>query len=226
MKTLKIKDSEISFERSVRITLILTLISVLLSYATAQYSARNIKVNAQDNQVVVTDNQATSGGEKIDEVAKELVQEKSSRQNRPTKAKPTKPTNRFVESNRKVKSVGINAKIDTFVASYRGSRISKSYLKILRDTCKNEEVLKRVVAMSVSESGMGRDLPNRKSNYWGYFLNNNKKYDPSREEMARVICNGVAKYYYNMTPSNISRYTGNDRTSNWSRIYFWSMGQM
>jgi len=225
MKALKIKDSQISFERSVRITLILTLISVLLSYATAQYSARNIKVNAQDNQIVVTDNQTTNGGEKTGEITKELVQEVNNGVSGRTKSGTSKQTDRPLERKREVKSVGINAKIDSFVASYNGSRIDKKYLKVLRDTCNNEEVLKRVIAMSVSETGMGRDTNNH-SNLWGWFKGGDRSYDPSRQQMAKDICIGVKKYYYNMTPENISRYTGNDRSGNWSRIYWWAMSKM
>lgn len=118
-----------------------------------------------------------------------------------------------------------NKKIDSFVVGYGGSRINANYLKVLRHQCGDEKLLAKVVAMSVAETGMGRDTRNN-SNFWGWFPSGNRGYDPSRKEMARVICNGVKKYYYNMTPERIKTYTGNDRTSNWGRIYLWAMNQM
>ena len=117
--------------------------------------------------------------------------------------------------------------IESFTESYRGSRIDEQYLKMLASEC-SDETLRIVVAISVSESGMGRDLPNRQSNFFGWFKNNNRNYDPSQEQMAKDICTGIEKSYMDLgtNMNSVARYTGNDRPTTWSRNFKWAYAQM
>lgn len=102
-----------------------------------------------------------------------------------------------------------------YIKSY-GGRINDEYLATLRKYC-NEDTLRIVVAISVSETSMGKNTKNG-SNFYGYFYGGNRKYDPSYEEMSRVICNGVSKYYMNIgkVKSVTAKYTGNDRVDSWT----------
>jgi len=117
--------------------------------------------------------------------------------------------------------------IEGFVGSYRGSRIDGAYLDLLANEC-SDEALRIVVAISVSESGMGRDLPNRQSNFWGWFKGNKRNYDPSREQMAKDICKGVEDHYMDLGTNmkSVARYTGNDRPTSWYNNFMWAMSQM
>jgi hypothetical protein len=115
----------------------------------------------------------------------------------------------------------------TFTQTYKGSRIDTNYYNLLKENCKTEGGLKLVVAISVAESGMGRDLPYREANFWGYFLNNDRNFDPSREEMARVICNGIETYYMGVNNNTelARRYVGHD-PSDWLFRVNWALSQM
>jgi hypothetical protein len=124
---------------------------------------------------------------------------------------------------RSVSSVYASAK--SFTESYPDSRIDSEYFDLLYASC-GDEYIKTVVAMSVSECGMGRDCKTN-SNFWGWFKGGNRSYDPSREEMAVTICEGVRNQYPRIHEGiGIARYTGNDRVGNWSRIFNWAYSQM
>jgi len=114
-----------------------------------------------------------------------------------------------------------------FTDTYRGSRIDNDYYRLLKENCETEEVLELVIAISVAESGMGRDLPHRHSNFWGWFKGGDRNYDPSREEMAEVICKGIGNYYkgVNTNYDMASRYVGYD-PSDWLNRVNWALGQM
>lgn len=215
MKTLRIKDSHIELERKLLRVVLFTLISVITSYVVSTSVTNNQKVEVEPVkvEVQVTVREEYSEPTQTKEYPYELGVGFGEPEYVPTRVP-------------EVKQVARVSNVDAFVKSYRGSRIDDSYLKILRGACKDEELLKRVVAMSVSESGMGRDLPHRQSNFWGWFKSGDRNYDPSREQMAQDICNGVRKYYYDMTPERVARYTGGDRSSNWANIYNWAMAQM
>lgn len=105
-----------------------------------------------------------------------------------------------------------------YIKSY-GGRISDEYLAALRKYC-NEDALRVVVAISVAETSMGKNTKNN-SNFYGYFYGGNRKYDPSIEEMSKVICNGVSKYYMNIgkVESVTAKYTGNDRVVTWTKNF-------
>ncbi len=122
----------------------------------------------------------------------------------------------------------IPEEVKEFVEWYPGSRIDSEYLALLNEECNDDNLLKEVVAISVAEGAMGRDLPHRQSNFWGWFKGGDRNYDPSREEMAEVICTGIGDNYRGIgnSPVMIARYTGNDRASNWKNIFSWSMSQM
>lgn len=116
--------------------------------------------------------------------------------------------------------------------SYPGSRIDKSYLDLLARECKDTHTLKLVISASLSESGMGKHLPHRQSNFWGWFLGGNKNHDPDRATMAKQICAGFRNRYqniYNGTQfdySLVKLYTGNDRPSTWSKNFAWAYNKM
>lgn len=104
--------------------------------------------------------------------------------------------------------------VKSYIKSY-GGKISGGYLKTLRKYC-DEDTLKLVVAISVAETSMGKNTDN-KTNFYGYFYGGNRSYDPSVDEMSRVICRGISKYYSDVN-SNVSRakkYTGGDNVKTW-----------
>lgn len=115
--------------------------------------------------------------------------------------------------------------IKKFTQSYRGSRIDDKYFTLLDKNC-SDEALRTVVAISVAESGMGRDVK-RQSNFFGWFKGGNRNYDPSQEVMAKEICNGVQKSYIGIGNSvaKAKKYVGSN-PSNWLRNYRWAYEQM
>jgi len=115
--------------------------------------------------------------------------------------------------------------IKKFTQSYRGSRIDDKYFDLLDENC-TDEGLRTVVAISVAETGMGRDV-NRQSNFFGWFKGGNRNYDPSRKVMAREICKGVQKSYLNIGSDSAKarKYVGHSTTT-WLRNYRWAYAQM
>lgn len=116
--------------------------------------------------------------------------------------------------------------------TYPGSRIDKAYLDLLASECKDVHTLKLVISASVSESGMGKHLPHRKSNFWGWFLGGDRNYDPDRPTMAKQICGGFRNRYRNIYNGNkfdyslVKLYTGNDRPTTWSKNFAWAYNKM
>ena len=112
----------------------------------------------------------------------------------------------------------VDDSIRKYIKSY-GGKIDDDYLSLLREHC-DEDTLRVVIAISVAESSMGKNT-SRQSNYWGWFRGGDRQYDPSREEMAQVICTGIAKSYmnigYNRQVTEI--YTGGDRVDTWTRNF-------
>ena len=108
-------------------------------------------------------------------------------------------------------------KVKEYIVSY-GGRINDEYLATLRKYC-DEDTLKLVVAISVAETNMGKATDNH-SNFYGYFYKGNRGYDPSYEEMSRVICNGVSKYYSDVATnrSRAVKYTNNDNVDRWIKV--------
>ncbi len=117
--------------------------------------------------------------------------------------------------------------IRAFTQSYGGSRIDNEYFSLLENACADSEVLRLVVAISVAESGMGRDLPYRQSNFWGWFKGGNSNYDPSREVMAQDICTGIATHYMNVRTDvgQATRYVGYN-PAGWMANVNWAYAQM
>lgn len=115
--------------------------------------------------------------------------------------------------------------IKRFTQSYRGSRIDDKYFALLDEYC-SDEALRTVVAISVAESGMGRDVK-RQSNFYGWFKGGNKNYDPDQETMAKEICNGVEKNYLNIGNDSAKqkRYVGYV-SNDWLRNFRWAYAQM
>lgn len=116
-------------------------------------------------------------------------------------------------------------KVREYIVSY-GGRINDEYLNTLRKYC-DEDTLKLVVAISVAETNMGKATDNH-SNFYGYFYKGNRSYDPSYEEMSRVICNGVSKYYPDVATnrSKAVKYTGNDNVDRWIRTVNGALSKM
>jgi len=107
-------------------------------------------------------------------------------------------------------------KVKEYINSY-GGRINDEYLTSLRSYC-NEDTLKLVVAISVAETNMGK-ATKKNSNFYGYFYGGNRSYDPSYNEMSRVICRGIGKYYSDVAVnrSKAIKYTGNDNVDMWMK---------
>lgn len=118
-------------------------------------------------------------------------------------------------------------KIYAFTKSYGGSRISAKYYGYLKDECKTPEVLRTVIAISVAETGMGRDVK-RQSNFYGWFAGGNRNYDPDQKTMAKVICNGVSKSYMGVQNNKAKavKYVGTSNVSGWMRNVNWAYEQM
>lgn len=116
--------------------------------------------------------------------------------------------------------------VDMFIATY-GGRIDGEYLQALRMHC-DENTLKSVIAISVAETSMGKKT-DRKTNYFGWFKNRDRNYDPSsKQEMAHEICTGISDHYKGVGGNSklADRYTGGDSTSSWMKNYNWALSQM
>lgn len=115
--------------------------------------------------------------------------------------------------------------VKRFTQSYRGSRIDDKYFALLDKYC-SDEVLKTVVAISVAETGMGRDVK-RQSNFFGWFKGGNRNYDPDQETMAKDICNGVEKNYIGIgsDKAKAKKYVGYISNA-WLENYRWAYAQM
>jgi len=116
--------------------------------------------------------------------------------------------------------------ITRYIASYPGARFNQEYLNSLAKYC-DDETLRVVIAISVSETSMGRNT-NRKSNFYGYFYKNNRQYDPSYDEMSRVICNGISKSYMQIgrDAQVTSKYTGGDSVKTWTNNFMSAYNSM
>lgn len=112
-----------------------------------------------------------------------------------------------------------------FTQSYRGSRIDDKYFALLDKYC-SDEGLRTVVAISVAETGMGRDVK-RQSNFFGWFAGGNRQYDPSQEVMAEVICKGIEESYMGIGKDSVKakRYVGGNPSS-WMKNFNWAYAQM
>lgn len=116
--------------------------------------------------------------------------------------------------------------VKLFVASYPNAKMDNEYLQIIANRCNGDvELLESIVAMAVAETALGRETTFN-ANYWGWFKDGNRNYDPDKEEMATEIVNGVRNYYPNLTHEAIVIYTGNDNPETWESIYNWAMSEM
>jgi len=128
----------------------------------------------------------------------------------------SKVDNQTTEDIQKVKTpLQPLGKIEEYIIAY-GGRYDSEYLASLRNYC-DEDTLKLVIAISVAETGMGKARMDRNTNWYGYFYNGDRQYDPDVDTMSRVICNGIGKYYSDVA-TNYDRayaYTGGDNTKTW-----------
>jgi hypothetical protein len=115
--------------------------------------------------------------------------------------------------------------VKRFTQSYGGSRIDDKYFTLLDKYC-SDEALRTVVALSVAETGMGRDVK-RQSNFYGWFKGGNRNYDPDQETMAKEICNGVEENYLNIGNDSAKQRKYVGYVSNtWLYNYRWAYAQM
>ena len=116
--------------------------------------------------------------------------------------------------------------VKQFVDNYAGARIDNDYFSMLEKTCNDTQTLKLVIAVSVAETSMGKATTNN-SNYWGYYKGGDRKYDPTREQMAKDICGAFNGYYKDVTTNKAkaNRYVGYDST-NWLKNVNWALSQM
>lgn len=128
----------------------------------------------------------------------------------------SKVDNQTTEDIQKVKTpLQPLGKIEEYIIAY-GGRYDSEYLASLRNYC-DEDTLKLVIAISVAETGMGKARMDRNTNWYGYFYNGDRQYDPDVDTMSRVICNGIGKCYSDVA-TNYDRayaYTGGDNTKTW-----------
>ena len=115
-----------------------------------------------------------------------------------------------------------------FVNNYPGSRLKGEYIELLNAECNGDtQLLRQLVAIATAETAQGRETP-LKNNFWGWHTGGNKWHDPSREEMASEIVQGISAYYRDVgnNSSIADIYTGGDSTSTWLGIYQWAMNEM
>ena len=115
-------------------------------------------------------------------------------------------------------------RVRKFIKSY-GGKIDEEYLQQLHRQC-GDKYLPIVVAISVSETGMGKATKNR-TNFYGWYKGGNKRYDPSKSTMAQEICHGIKTHYPNIDKGvGLQTYTGHDRSSTWFSNFSWALSQM
>ena len=121
-----------------------------------------------------------------------------------------------------VKPSGIYMRGWKFVLSY-GGKIDQEYYDELYNYCR-DDYIREVVAISVSETGMGSASSNR-TNFYGWFKGGNRRYDPSKREMSREICNGIRNYYPSISKGvGVERYTGG--SDDWYSRFMWAYSQI
>ena len=142
----------------------------------------------------------------------------------PTKAPAVKPKVIQAEKQNSPTKKGIYR----FVRAYNSSRIDKKYVDTLFAKCGNDiQAVSRVVGIALAETGLGRDTK-KTTNFYGWFANGDRNYDPKIEEMATVMCKAVkGTYRYIGVNANVTAtYTGNDGVSAWTKRYNWAMARM
>ncbi len=115
--------------------------------------------------------------------------------------------------------------VRTFVASYPDSQLDGAYLDILEAEANDCQLLAQIVAIATAETGQGKTSP-LSNNFWGWFLNGDREYNPDRITMSHDIATGIKEYYSAIDSDIATIYTGGDRTSNWYSIYTWAMSEM
>lgn len=142
----------------------------------------------------------------------------------PSKIPNVKP--KAVQS--KTKAIPTKEGIYRFVSAYRGSRIDKKYVDILIGKCGNDiQAVSRVVGIALAETGLGRDTK-KTANFYGWYPNGNRNYNPKVEEMATVMCKAVkgSYRYIGVNAKVTATYTGNDGALAWTKRYNWAMSRM
>jgi len=202
------RRGEVMFRRFFFLVAMGMLIYLLLLTFVGRKDEATISVDAtpekvQAKEIVVEDKEEWVDGDKVTTKADGTVE--------------VVPAEVFMESSTQA--------VKRFTQSYKGSRIDDKYFALLDKYC-SDEALRVVVAISVAETGMGRDVK-RQSNFYGWFKGGNRNYDPSQEVMAKEICRGVQKSYIGIGSNNAKAkkyvgYVSND----WLYNYRWAYAQM
>lgn len=202
------RRGEVMFRRFFFLVAMGMLIYLLLLTFVGRKDEATISVDAtpekvQAKEIVVEDKEEWVDGDKVTTKADGTVE--------------VVPAEVFMESSTQA--------VKRFTQSYKGSRIDDKYFSLLDKYC-SDEALRVVVAISVAETGMGRDVK-RQSNFYGWFKGGNRNYDPSQEVMAKEICRGVQKSYIGIGSNNAKAkkyvgYVSND----WLYNYRWAYAQM
>lgn len=98
---------------------------------------------------------------------------------------------------KKEATLKVDDKVLKFVTTYNGSRIDRSYLEKITVACGgNTKKVKSIVAIALSETGLGRDVK-KKTNFYGYHLGG-ASYDPSLDTIVKNMCKAVGGSYKNL----------------------------
>lgn len=138
---------------------------------------------------------------------------------------PTKQVTRAVKQNGPTKKG-----IYRFIKAYGGSRITTKYADQLFESCGGDvQAVSKVIGIALAETGLGRDTK-KTTNFYGWYPNGNRNYDPSLETMANTMCKAVGKSgaYYNIgaNKSVTTKYTGADGTAKWIERFNWAIKRM
>lgn len=159
--------------------------------------------------------------------------------------KPIAPSRPTTEAPKKKSGIGYDG-IVKYAQDYKNesgfpSRMTSDYLGMMWDEInqqfpdatqdQKENLLASVLAISLTETGMGAARANaeksspyyRKSNFWGWFKNRDRSYDPEQPEMAKEIVRGLGSGYgligQDMNMEMAKRYSGSDRAERWLKDY-------
>jgi len=118
----------------------------------------------------------------------------------------------------------------------KGNKIDELYIQTFYNHCKNWHSVISILAISGHETQFGKTAPNYMDyNFYGFFKNGNKRYNPSLDQLASDLCLrfNSSNFYHSKIINQDGivnvRYakvwSGNDRATNWSNnvMYFYKI---